>query len=334
MKLLNNPEIKRFLAVILILGLAFTATCYFLPQYGVIISLLMVISFCIAFLIFMKIRYKRIDTLTQTIDKILHGNDKIIIKSFGEGEMSVLENDVQKMLTRLREQKDILEKERSYLSDSIADISHQLRTPLTSINLILSLMQAPDISEDRQRELLMELSALISKIEYLVTVLLKISKLDAGTVQFEMKETDLMYLIKKAAEPLMVPMDIKNQRLILDIDSVKLNCDYHWCLEAFGNILKNCTEHTPEGGCITVEAKDTPIFTEIIISDTGCGFNEEDIPHLFERFYKGKNSSKGSFGIGLNLAKMIFDAQNGVIKAKNSLSGSAEFSIRFYKQVI
>lgn len=174
----------------------------------------------------------------------------------------------------------------------------------------------------------------MAKTEYLVTVLLKISKLDAGTVQFEKKETDLAVLVKKAAEPLMIPMDIKNQSLIMQIDDIKLSCDFQWSLEALGNILKNCTEHTPDGGTLTVTGKDTPIFTEIVISDTGCGFNEDDLPHVFERFYKGKNSSKESFGIGLNLAKMIITAQNGTIKAENSQNDSAQFTIRFYKQTV
>lgn len=334
MKLSNNPEIRKFLAVTVIPSLLlcfitafysiFTAVCIFVLSSFLIIS----------FLVFTKKRYNRINNLGESIDKILHGDDTINIKSFGEGELSILESDVQKMLVRLRDQKDILEKDRTFLSASIADISHQLRTPLTSINLILSLIESPDISDERRGELLRELSSLITKTEHLVSVLLKISKLDAGTVQFEKKNTDLASLIKKSAEPLLIPMDIKNQRLNIYADNISLDCDSAWCLEAFGNILKNCTEHTPKNGEITVIAEDTPIFTEIVITDTGNGFDEEDIPHIFERFYKGKNSSKESFGIGLNLAKMIITAHNGTVKAENSQSGGAEFTIRFYKQVV
>ena len=334
MKLLNNPEIRKFLLITVIPSLLL---CFIMASFSKIaaasvfvVSLFLIVSF----LVFTKNRYNRINTLTETIDKILHGNDKINIKSFGEGELSILESDVQKMLIRLRDQKDKLEKDRTFLADSIADISHQLRTPLTSINLILSLIEAPDITEERRGELLRELSKLITKTEYLVSVLLKISKLDAGTVQFEKKETDLDSLVRKSAEPLLIPMDIKNQKLSINVDNIYLDCDFAWCLEAFGNILKNCTEHTPENGSITVTATDTPIFTEVVITDTGKGFDEEDIPHIFERFYKGKNSSKESFGIGLNLAKMIITAHNGTVKARNSQSGGAKFIIRFYKQVV
>ena len=334
MKLSNNPEIRKFLLITVMPSLLL---CFIMAFFSKIaaISVLAVSTFLIvSFFIFTKKRYNRLNALSETIDKILHGNDTINIKSFGEGELSILESDVQKMLVRLRDQKDKLEKDRTFLADSIADISHQLRTPLTSINLILSLIEASDTTKERREELLRELSKLITKTEYLVSVLLKISKIDAGTVQFEKKETELNALIRKSAEPLLIPMDIKNQKLSINADDISLNCDSAWCIEAFGNILKNCTEHTPENGEITVTATNTPIFTEIIITDTGSGFNKEDIPHIFERFYKGRNSSKESFGIGLNLAKMIIAAHNGTVKAENSQSGGAEFIIRFYKQIV
>ena len=334
MKLSNNPEIRKFLLITVMPSLLLCFIMAFFSKIAAISVLAVSIFLIVSFFIFTKKRYNRLNALSETIDKILHGNDTINIKSFGEGELSILESDVQKMLVRLRDQKDKLEKDRTFLADSIADISHQLRTPLTSINLILSLIESPDISEERKGELLRELSKLITKTEYLVSVLLKISKIDAGTVQFEKKETDLNALIRKSAEPLLIPMDIKNQKLSINADDISLNCDSAWCIEAFGNILKNCTEHTPENGEITVTATNTPIFTEIIITDTGSGFNEEDIPHIFERFYKGRNSSKESFGIGLNLAKMIITAHNGTVKAENSQSGGAEFIIRFYKQIV
>ena len=334
MKLSNNPEIRKFLLITVMPSLLLCFIMAFFSKIAAISVLAVSIFLIVSFFIFTKKRYNRLNALSETIDKILHGNDTINIKSFGEGELSILESDVQKMLVRLRDQKDKLEKDRTFLADSIADISHQLRTPLTSINLILSLIEASDTTKERRDELLRELSKLITKTEYLVSVLLKISKIDAGTVQFEKKETDLNAIIKKSAEPLLIPMDIKNQKLCINADDIFLNCDSAWCIEAFGNILKNCTEHTPENGEITVTATNTPIFTEIIITDTGSGFNEVDIPHIFERFYKGQNSSKESFGIGLNLAKMIITAHNGTVKAENSQLGGAEFIIRFYKQIV
>lgn len=334
MKISNNPEIKKFLVITVIPSLLLCIVSAFFSKITAVCVFVLSVFLTTAFLFFTKKRYNRINSLTATIDRILHGADDIDINGFSEGELSILESDVQKMLTRLRDQRDKLEKERLFLADSIADISHQLRTPLTSINLILSLLHSSDITEERKGELLRELSSLIARTEYLVSVLLKISKLDAGTVQFERKDTVLKELIKKSAEPVMIPMDIKNQNLVIKTGDITLNCDFSWCLEAFGNILKNCTEHTPENGIVTVTAEDTPIYTEIIISDDGQGFSEEDIPHIFERFYKGQNSSKESFGIGLNLSKMIISSHNGTIKAENIETGGAKFIIRFYKQVV
>ena len=151
-------------------------------------------------------------------------------------------------------------------------------------------------------------------------------------MQFERRSVELDELIKKSAEPVMILMDVKNQKLIADTDGIVVDCDCTWCAEAIGNIIKNCAEHTPENGVVTVRAADTPIFTEIIISDNGKGFDEDDIPHIFERFYKGRNSSSESFGIGLNLAEMIISAHKGTIKARNAETSGAEFIIRLYKQ--
>ena len=282
-----------------------------------------------------KIPMSAITTISQSSEDVLEGDyNTPDFSNFTEGDISQFYFTYTKMVTAIKQSRDKELKEKEFLQDLIADISHQLKTPLTSINLILSLLQASDITEERRNELLRELSSLITKTEYLVSVLLKLSRLDAGTVKFEKKENVLSRIIEKAAEPILIPMDIKNQKLITEVGNISLNCDYGWCIEAFGNILKNCAEHTPENGVVTVRAADTPIYTEIIISDTGNGFDEEDIPHLFERFYKGKSSSKDSFGIGLNLAGMIISAHNGKISAENAPSGGAKFTIRFYKQIV
>ncbi len=334
MKFFNNPEIIKFTAITVIPSLLLCFIMSFFSIYAAVCSCIISAFLIISFLVFTKKRYNRINELCESIDKILHGNESININSYSEGELSVLENDVQKMLVRLRDQKDILEKDRVFLADSIADISHQLRTPLTSINLILSLLQTSDITDERKNELLRELSVLIRKTEYLVSMLLKISKLDAGMVKFDKKITDLEHLIKTAVEPLSVTMDIKNQSLMVNVKNISLNCDFPWCIEAFGNIIKNCTEHTPENGTITVTATDTPIFTEIIITDTGNGLAEEDIPHIFDRFYKGKNSSDESFGIGLNFSRMIITSHGGTLTAGNNKPHGAKFIIRFYKQIV
>lgn len=334
MRFLSNPEIKKFLTATVVISLVLCCIAFFYSTATGVFTLGVALFLMVSFLIFTKQRYNRINSLAENIDRILHGNDTLSIQSYGEGELAILECDVQKMLVRLRDQKDKLEKEKTFLSDSIADISHQLRTPLTSIRLLLSLLQSSDLTDARRSALLGELSTLIVKTETLVSMLLKISKIDTGTVQFEMQQNGLAQLLHSAAEPLLIAMDIRNQKLIIDAKDISLCCDRTWCVEAFGNIFKNCIECNSENATITATATDTPIYTQIQITDTGAGFDEDDLPHIFERFYKGKNASNESFGLGLHLSKMIFTAQNATLTAANAPTGGAVFTIRFYKQIV
>ena len=182
-------------------------------------------------------------------------------------------------------------------------------------------------------ELTGELRSLLARTDWLVETLLKISKLDAGTVVLGKEAVSVRELISRAAEPIAIPMDLRNQQLMVNCAGEQFRGDLIWTAEALGNILKNCMEHTPEGGTITVTAKETALFTQIIVEDTGSGFDPKDIPHLFERFYKGSNASQNSYGIGLALARTIVTAQNGSVQAMNGSTG-AKFVIKFYKQVI
>ncbi len=333
MKTTLNPEFRKFFVALLCVGAVLSAVCFFIsPVSGILCLCLLVVSLLILTLS-ARYRYDRIRDLTDRISRILSGDNTVTINSSIEGELSLLQHEVQKMLIHLREQNEKLEKERVFLSDSIADISHQIRTPLTSINLLVTLLQQ-DMCEESRQEKLCELSSLINKTDRLVTTLLKISKLDADTIVFDRRKISVRDLINKSAEGILVAMDIKNQQLDIDVKDEHFYGDFSWTTEAIGNILKNATEHTPEGGTISVSCRKTPIFTEITISDTGHGFDENELPHIFERFYKGKNSSDNSFGIGLNLASMIVRKQGGTIKAENSRQGHAVFTVRFYETTI
>lgn len=330
--IMDNPEFKRnavlftsFTVVLTVVGFIINTSCG-------IFTFVVCLIFAVFSVILFAQRNRKIKNLTESIDRVLHGNRSFKINDNNEGEFSILENEIQKMVVALKSQADELEKEKLYLSDSIADISHQLRTPLTSINLVITLFQSPDLTSERRAELLAQLTRLTRKIDRLVTVLLKISKIDAGTVKFEQKQVSIAQIIEKAAEPLAVLLDVRGQTLITKIEDEAYIGDFAWTVEAIGNILKNCSEHTPSGGTITVSADETPVFTQITITDSGNGFDKEDLPHLFERFYKGKNSSSESFGIGLALAKGIIIGQNGTIKADNCFEGGARFTIKFYKK--
>ena len=276
-------------------------------------------------------RYKKIQELSGDIDRMLHGDMQISLENYAEGELAILESEISKMLVRLREQQQQLLSDKKYLADSIADISHQIRTPLTSINLLVSFLSDSDISEEKRRQTIRELYELLSRIDWLITTLLKISKLDAGTIQLKSEQFSMKTLIEKSIAPLLIPIELRGQELLIEAEGDFVG-DLDWTSEAVGNIVKNCMEHTPFGGKIRIYANDNPIYREIIISDTGCGIDKEDLPHIFERFYKGKHSGDKSFGVGLALARMIIKAQNGTISAENRVEGGAKFTLRFYQK--
>ena len=277
-------------------------------------------------------RYRRLKTLSTQLEQLLQGRTPLAIADYEEGELSVLASQLQKVTLRLKENAEALTRDKSFLADSLADISHQLRTPLTTMNLTLGLLKNNPSPAEREG-LLRELSGLLDRTEWLVETLLKLSKLDAGTVPFTSETVTAGVLFEKSAEPLLIPMELKEQTLDTKGEETSLSLDPVWTAEALGNILKNCMEHTPCGGTIRLSAQENPLYTALVVEDSGPGFAKEDLPHLFERFYKGKNASQNSYGIGLALAQKIVTAQGGTITAANGKEGAC-FTIRFYKGIV
>ena len=278
-------------------------------------------------------RYRKLQKLSSDLDRLLISGTPLPIREYSEGELSILANQIQKMTLRLTESAEAIKADKVYLADSLADISHQLRTPLTAMNLTTAMLRDPELPTEKRMNLTGELRSLLTRTEWLVETLLKLSKLDAGTVKLAQDPVRVKNLIAIAAKPISIPMDLRNQTLIINCAEETFTGDLVWTAEALGNILKNCMEHTPEGGTITITAQDTALYTQIEVQDTGAGFDAKDIPHLFVRFYKGSNASENSYGIGLALARTVITAQNGTVQAMNGEAG-AKFVIKFYKQVI
>lgn len=278
-------------------------------------------------------RYSKLQKLSQELDDLLISGKSLPIREYEEGELSILANQIQKITLRLAESAEMVKLDKQFLADSLADISHQLRTPLTSMNLTATMLRSPELTEEKRMALTGELRSLLNRTDWLVETLLKLSKLDAGTVKLATAPVEVDVLISRAAAPIAIPMELRGQKLVVNCNSAQFAGDLTWSAEALGNILKNCMEHTPEGGTIAVTARENALFTQIEVEDTGMGFCKADIPHLFERFYKGSNTSANSYGIGLALARTVICAQNGTIQAMNGDRG-AKFVIKFYKQVI
>lgn len=333
MKLFRNPEFKRVFILSCAVSLAASVLAFLWDiRYGLYMS-----AVCAVFLLVIYIstrqRYKKIASLADDLNKILHGDMAVPIDKYSEGELAILASEIYKMTVRLREQQQSLNDDKVYLADSLADISHQIRTPLTSINLLVNFLSNPELTDERRKAVTGELYELLSRIEWLITALLKISKLDAGTVQFKSEHTPFCELINRSVAPLLVPMELREQTL--DVKAEGEFCgDIAWTGEAIANIVKNCMEHTPNNGKVCISTADNALFSEIVISDNGVGIAAADLPHIFERFYKGANSDKGSFGIGLALSRMIINAQNGTVKAENNPDCGAKFTVRFYKGTV
>ncbi|MCI8332379.1 MAG: HAMP domain-containing histidine kinase [Clostridiales bacterium] len=285
---------------------------------------------CFGFYLFgsQAVRYRHMRRMTEEIDQILHGNDQITLASYQEGDLSILQNELTKLVARLREQADLLQKEKCLMADSIADISHQIRTPLTSVNLMLESIHPGDQGEKQIKEIEKQLV----RVQFLVGSLLKMARLDAGTIAFRQETITFEELIGQVMAPFAILMELKGQTLHTELAG-SYTGDLLWSREAFGNIIKNCIDHM-EQGQLSIQSRENPLFSEIVIRDTGAGLDEEDLVRLFDRFYRGKSASDESVGIGLSLAKKIIVSQNGTIKAENHKNGGAMFTVRFYKSVV
>lgn len=328
-----NKELQRGIWLLVAVTVIMTTVGFCISPVCGYLVLLACILICGVHLFTEFYRYRKLQKMSNDLDNLLISGTPLPIREYEEGELSILANQIQKITLRLTEAAETIKADKVYLADSLADISHQLRTPLTAMNLTATMLRSKELSHERRIELVRELQGLLTRTDWLVESLLKLSKLDAGTVTLAKDAVSVKSLIDRASEPLGIPMDLRNQRLTVQCADESFTGDPIWTAEALGNILKNCTEHTPDGGTITVTAEETALFTQITVEDTGPGFTDKDLPHLFERFYKGDNASENSYGIGLALARTIISAQNGTVQAMNGSTG-AKFVIKFYKQVI
>ena len=335
MREMRNPDYRREWMVYgaVTLGLALVGLLAVSPVCGLLV-LVCGVALGGAHAVFTRRRYGAIAELSRQLDAILHSRENLRIDENDEGELSILRSEIQKMTLRLKENSDALQSDKKYLTRAMEDIFHQLRTPMTAMNLEVTLLGAKELPHERRVELTRELKKQLSHMSWLVETLLKMSQLDAGTVMLRSDPVTVRELVEKAAGPLAIPMELRGQTLAVDVGEASFAGDLPWTAEALGNILKNCMEHTPEGGTVTVTAEETPIFTRIVVRDTGPGFDPADIPHLFERFYRGSTAGSGSIGIGLAMSRMVIAAQNGTVTADNPTDGGARFTVRFYKSII
>ena len=285
----------------------------------------------ISFYFFIKI-YRDIKDMTDYVYHSSEGREYEMKNKNQEGQIGLLKTEIMKMTTVLKEKVALLHSEKIFLNDTISDISHQLKTPMTSLMLLTDLMYN-DLDKEKKIEFLDRTNAQLSRMDWLIKSMLKLSKLEAKVIDFKTEKVNINELIRRSISPLSVPMELKN--ISLNINGNKEASyigDIEWSSEALGNIIKNCIEHTKEGGNLNISYEENPIYSEIVIKDNGEGIDKDDIPNIFKRFYKGKNSKSDSVGIGLAMAKSIIESQNGDIYVKSEKNKGTEFYITFHKR--
>lgn len=285
------------------------------------------------YLIYVITQEKKIAEINEYIKQINNKNYILKIEENDNGELSKLRNELYKTTVLLKETAEISEKEKENLSTAIADISHQLKTPLTSIRIMLDNIQDnPDMEKAVRDDFLADISKQIDWISSLVVSLLKIAKFDAGTIKMENNEINAKNLIDNIVSNLAILIELKNIEIITNVDEkATFIADYKWQQEALTNILKNAIEHSKQNSKIYITVENTSLFLKIIIKDEGSGIDKEDLKHIFQRFYKTKNSSENSIGIGLPLAKAIIEQSNGYIKVESKYGEGTSFEVKYIK---
>ncbi len=285
------------------------------------------------YLIYVITQEKKIAEINEYIKQINNKNYILKIEENDNGELSKLRNELYKTTVLLKETAEISEKEKENLSTAIADISHQLKTPLTSIRIMLDNIQDnPDMEKAVRDDFLADISKQIDWISSLVVSLLKIAKFDAGTIKMENNEINAKNLIDNIVSNLAILIELKNIEIITTVDEkATFIADYKWQQEALTNILKNAIEHSKQNSRIYITVENTSLFLKIIIKDEGSGIDKEDLKHIFQRFYKTKNSSENSIGIGLPLAKAIIEQSNGYIKVETKYGEGTSFEVKYIK---
>lgn len=304
---------------------------------NIILNIILIVLFSVLYMaiifIYLKQRDKKINQITQYINEIKNRKYDLNINENSEDELSNLKNELYKITIMLKEESEISRQDKENIKMSVEDISHQLKTPLTSIMIMLdNLKDNPNMDEDTKQKFIFEISKQVDWINWLVISILKLSRLEANVFKFSDNKINVKKFIDEIIGNLEIPIEIKNQKISIEGDEdASFIGDYKWQQEAITNIIKNAIEHNKENGKITIKYEENVLFTKITIIDEGQGIAKEDLKHIFERFYKAQNSSDNSVGIGLSLAKNIIEKNNGMINCKSEIGNGTEFIVKYMK---
>ena len=278
---------------------------------------------------------KRENKLADLIIYLMRVQDNLelpAMEGISEGQLGILESEIYKLVTQLKEMYSGEKKQKSYMVDMLSDISHQIKTPLTAITLMTDLLKAPDLSEEKRLDYVAKIDQQTKRITWLIRNLLTLSQLEADMLELKKEKNNLKGMLDGIMETFEIIAEVKDVELSLECpDEVYITCDKQWTTEAISNIVKNCIEHTPSEGSVRIKVEQNNLATEITIEDIGEGIDKEHLPYIFKRFYKAPGSSNSSVGIGLSMSKQIIMRQNGNITVESEVGKGSSFLIKLYR---
>ncbi len=275
-------------------------------------------------------RKRRLNALIDYITRVQDDLSLAAPECAAEDQLGILQSEIYKVVALLREQYSGERKQKEYMADLLSDISHQIKTPLTAIQLMTELLEHPDLSGEKRLEYAEKIDSQVSRITWLIRNLLTLSQLDAGVLRMKPVPIRLPDFAAEIQSALEIMAEVRGISLEMKLPDAEIRADLHWLREALMNIIKNCIEHTDAGGYVRVSGMQNNLFTEITVTDNGCGIRAEDLPHIFERFYKAENASAQSVGIGLALAKQIIHAHSGTVDAVSETGSGTTFTVKLY----
>ncbi|MDR3120207.1 MAG: HAMP domain-containing histidine kinase [Clostridiales bacterium] len=325
-----SKQVKRLILSLVVIGTAGVAASFCVSLRAGLISAIATGCLCAVFCIFTRRRYRAIAQLSDYLRRVANGQFELALRDNDEGELSILKNNIYTLSSMLTEQAGQLSREKRSLQSAAADISHQLKTPLTSLLMMAELLEDETLPPEKRREFLQNLKIGLSRMEWMVLSLLKMARLDSGTAEFKKGPVFADKLLAAALEPLTIMLELRGQRAILPEDAPPcLICDSEWTREALTNILKNASEHSPDDGAIAVHWGENPLCRWISVTDSGTGIASKDLPHIFKRFYS--QNKRGGVGIGLALSLAVMRGQSGDIEVVSPTGQGASFTLKFFK---
>ena len=334
MGLLRNREWKRLLAVCLSVSAVLTLLGFLLGPAFALFALGACAAVSCAALILYARHLRRIASLSAYVQRVLRGETPLRISENREGEYPIFENELYKLSSALHSQLEAAQREKETLARALADISHQIKTPLTAMRIECQLLREERVEDGERQRLARHIDGQLRRMGDLIGLLLKISRMDAGVAVFHPALLPVDEVVDQALSPLLIPLEIKEIRVERQgRPEDQCAVDPLWTAEALSAILKNCMEHTPPGGALAISHQETPLLTTLTIQNSGPPIADKDLPHIFQRFYRGENAAEGSAGIGLSFARQVIASQGGALTAENTPDGP-RFTVMLYKRTV